>query len=97
MMTFNELKQAIATKNKFELSEQPGMVYQIWEDGEITLQKSGPLLWGRTLHCIVPGDIPLTKELMPIEERLHGYAFIESLEVGMELRKLMQEYINQSL
>ena len=32
------------------------MVYQVWEDGEITLQKGGSLLWQRNLHCIEPGD-----------------------------------------
>lgn len=41
--------------HKPELRNEPGMVYEIWEDGEITLQKSGDLYGQRTLHMIVPG------------------------------------------
>lgn len=30
------------------------MVWQVWSDGEITLQKCGDLLWQRSLHSVVP-------------------------------------------
>ena len=36
------------------LAAQPGHVYQVWGDGEVTMQKSGPLLWQRTLHQMEP-------------------------------------------
>lgn len=58
MRTEAEIK-AIADQvnalNNDDAPKQEGMVYQVWEDGEITLQKSGSLLWRRSLHCIVPG------------------------------------------
>jgi hypothetical protein len=40
--------------DNIEYARLIGSVYQIWSDGEITLQKSGELLWQRTLHCITP-------------------------------------------
>jgi hypothetical protein len=63
------------------LAKQPGMVYQVWEDGEITLQKSGTLLWQRTLHSIVPGlHVKVPPTLMPEQSgkahEMHGYAFV---------------------
>lgn len=79
-MTTEELRLFIAARNNPELAKPPGMVYQIWEDGEITLQKSGYLLWQRSLHSIqYPPKGPykqFTKEIMPIQEEKHGYAFI---------------------
>jgi hypothetical protein len=35
--------------------KQDHMVYQVWNDGEVTLQKGGDLLWKRTLHSDAPG------------------------------------------
>jgi hypothetical protein len=32
------------------------MVYSVWEDGEITLEKGGDLFGRRTLHCISMGN-----------------------------------------
>jgi len=46
-MTIQEL---IDLHNHPEMAEQAGMVYQVYEDGEITLQKSGDLLGQRNLH-----------------------------------------------
>ena len=33
-----------------ELENRAGMLAQLWDDGELTLQKSGDLLWQRTVH-----------------------------------------------
>lgn len=46
------LQELINFHSHPEMAYQTGMVYQVWEDGEITLQKSGDLLWERSLHCI---------------------------------------------
>lgn len=54
-MTSAELQILIQQHNAPDLAEQDGMVYQVWHDGEITLQKSGALLWSRNLHTIYPG------------------------------------------
>jgi hypothetical protein len=73
-----------------QYSKEPGMVYQVWEDGEITLQKSGELLWQRSLHCIVPA---LTKYYaglkFPCEYGEHSFAFVRNKEEAEEIRALI--------
>lgn len=65
-----------------ELAAKSGMVYQIWQDGEITLQKSGELLWKRNLHCLWPGTtfkddrFNLKKEEFPKTYNDFGYVFV---------------------
>jgi len=91
-MTNIEVAEELRKAHKPELAKQPGMVWQIWEDGELTLQKSGELLWQRNLHCIECGlakSLPI--ELMPVKETKHGYAFIDSEETGKRLRALIAQ------
>jgi len=74
-----------------DLDKQPGMVCQIWEDGEITLQKSGELMHRRSLHCIRPGkSISVALELMPVQMYNHGCAFIESIEKAEKIADLLK-------
>ena len=54
--TAEKLRALITAANQPELAEQDGMVYQVWNDGEVTLQKSGYLLWSRNLHLVMKGD-----------------------------------------
>ena len=54
-MTSVELQSLITQHSKPELAQRVGHVYQVWQDGEVTLQKSGDLLWRRNLHMIWPG------------------------------------------
>jgi hypothetical protein len=75
--------------NNDEAAKKPGMVYQVWEDGEITLQKSGELLWQRNLHCIVPGlRLPKDKPELTFPHKLngHSYAFVNSEEDAQKIR-----------
>lgn len=60
-----------------ELAKRRGHVYQIWEDGEITWQKSGDLLWERTLHPIVSGIFGLSLP-MPVRFHSHSFAFVST-------------------
>ncbi len=53
-MTLEELSQQVSTLNRPEQKDEP-MVYQVWYDGEITLQKGGSLLWQRNLHMLTLG------------------------------------------
>ena len=46
-----------------ECQAQP-MVWEVWEDGEITLTKGGELYGCRNLHCIWPGDPTRAKDPM---------------------------------
>lgn len=55
--------------NRPELKAEQGMVYEIWEDGEITLTKSGDLYGQRNLHCIVPG---MNGICVPLPEKRHN-------------------------
>jgi hypothetical protein len=50
-----ELLAELNTLHKPELRKREGMVYEIWQDGEITLTKSGSIYGQRNLHMIVPG------------------------------------------
>lgn len=54
-MNVSRLQALISKHSDDKLSEMVGHVYQVWQDGEITLQKCGELLWQRNLHMIVPG------------------------------------------
>lgn len=93
---YEGVKLAIAEHNNPELAKEPGMVYQVWEDGEITLQKSGELLGQRSLHCITPGvgfEVPL--DLFPNMARSHAniYTTSEGAEaVRLEILKVKLEY-----
>lgn len=60
-----------------ELAKRPGHVYQIWEDGEITSQKGGDLLWERTLHSLVSGIFGLSLP-MPVQFHSHSFAFVSA-------------------
>lgn len=80
-----EFRELLAKWHKPELATLKGMVYQVWEDGEVTLQKSGPLLWQRNLHCIQMGDTErmIDPEAFPLHlcspgtKYRHGYIFTD--------------------
>lgn len=66
-----------------------GHVYQIWQDGEITLQKCGELLWQRNLHRMEqPCYNGLRADQMPARIGSNGYAFV-TREDAYRLRDLM--------
>jgi len=72
------LQELINYHSHPEMAEQTGSVYQVWDDGEITLQKSGELLWQRTLHCIKWGLDYTDKECKwPSSYNGHGYIFTD--------------------
>ena len=78
-----------------ELAEvECGHVHQIWQDGEITMQKCGELLWHRSLHRVV-GGIDGLKLKMPCEHGVHAYAFVTSddaYEIGRQIVNLLDRY-----
>ena len=73
------------------LDKQEGYVCQIWEDGEVTLQKSGDLMHKRNLHMIGMGHPTLAApiEQMPVQMYGHGCAFVQTVEQAHELAKLL--------
>jgi hypothetical protein len=74
-----DIMDLIAKHSKPHLAAEPGMVKQVWEDGEVTLQKSGDLLWQRSLHMIEAGfSTKLDIDLFPHKtSNGHGYIFTD--------------------
>jgi len=68
------------------------MVYMVWEDGEVTLQKGGDLLWQRILHSIIPPH-PDTKpwpiDLFPGQKYGHGFVIARDHEEAAQLARLI--------
>lgn len=72
------------------LSKQVGHVFQIWDDGEITMQKSGDLLWQRSLHTMKP-DIGKVFELdFPHKRGVHSFAYVTN-ENAIVIREEMKK------
>jgi hypothetical protein len=91
MDKFKNWIEEVSKCNNRQLAKEHGHVYQIWEDGEITLQKSGDLLWMRGLHTIQCGlGFAVDSKLMPEKTRDHGYAFVTE-EDAERLRNLLLE------
>ena len=82
MITTNDLRAFVLERHKPE-AQKPGLVWQIWEDGELTL---------RIAPAIVAG-IPL--DVMPVLGSNHSFAFIENEQVGKEIREKMLEWARQ--
>ena len=77
-MTKVDLISLIAELHNPELAMQEGHVTQIWNDGEITTQKGGDLLWVRSLHIMEVGLLPprLEGTDMPLLYNGFGHAFV---------------------
>ncbi len=74
-----------------EHSQKPGMVYQVWQDGEITLQKSGDLLWQRNLHMIAPPPAHFVSGLkFPETSGSNSFAFVGTKEEAERVRSLVE-------
>ena len=89
----NELKEAIWLSHNPNqwLSKYGSMVYQVWEDGEVTLQKSGSLFNLRTLHLISSGrpDKALPDDIMPVRDGKHAYCFCAGKDDADYIQKLI--------
>lgn len=91
-MDIQQLRELIARTNEAGEADaaSEGMVYQVWEDGSVTLQKSGSLLWKRGLHCIERGiPVGVEVEYFPPKnvENGHAYAFCHTKDDADEVRK----------
>ena len=88
-MTDLELTALILKHYHPEMAEVPGMVYQVWEDGEITLTKSGDLLGQRSLHCINQGyDYQIPLSCFPGDNNGYDHASIYTDREGAETVRL---------
>ena len=84
---FSELAAYVRGVHDHNLPDQEGMVYMVWQDFEITLQRSGDLLWKRGLHTIRPG-IPDINYIMPETNGKDSFACVPENTI---------EYIKQAL
>jgi hypothetical protein len=92
-MNFQELIEA---HNKPELAKVDcEMVWQVWGDGEVTLQKCGSLLWMRTLHLIYPALSAEPIATLPETYKEHTFMFTD--EAGCKaIRAYFEATLNNS-
>jgi hypothetical protein len=83
-----ELRALVASAHSLaHLAENS--VCQVWDDGEITSQKGGELLWNRTLHSIYPALGFVTDVEFPCaHDSGHRYAVVTHDE-ALRVRSLM--------
>jgi len=68
------------------------MVYEVWQDGEITLTKGGDLWRKRSLHMLVAGVNPayaLPADQMPIKIGVNGSIIVESYDKALEAHRIV--------
>lgn len=74
-------------------AKNDGMVYQVFEDGEITLQKGGSLLWQRNLHCISMGNskksLPARALVNHMTSAAHSYIFARDHTTALIAQRLI--------
>ena len=73
--------------------KKPGMVYQVWQDGEITSQKCGELWKQRNLHQTYPPVQDRHYDLVfPHESGCTGntFAFMANIEDALTIRNLVK-------
>jgi hypothetical protein len=55
-------------------SRNAGMIYTVFNDGEVCCQKAGSLLWQRSLHCFRNGGEKVSEDGFP--GRMNGFAYV---------------------
>jgi hypothetical protein len=94
IQNYEDFAELARSLHRPELAKQKGQVYQIWEDGEITVQKSGDHLWQNAMQQIVEG-LPGLSLPMPITLHAHRYAFVsatDAVELGRAVVRICLPY-----
>lgn len=70
---------------------QEAMVYEVWEDGEITLTKGGAIYGQRTLHLMASGDkwMALPWDSLPLKNTKHSRIAVKTHQIAMTARALI--------
>jgi len=74
------------------------MVYEVWQDGEVTLTKGNTLWRQRSLHCIrigVPPNLAMPVDRMPIQMNGHGSIIVRDNAVAILAANLVAEYATE--
>jgi hypothetical protein len=77
--------EILESVHKPEEITKSGMVYEVWEDGEITLQKCGDLYGQRSLHQVIEAAIPS-------RDREHKSAAVATDKVAFETRQRILDW-----
>jgi hypothetical protein len=90
-MTHDEIKAFLASKDKSP-KDIPGMAWEVWEDGEITLTKcsNGELYGQRNLHQMSgPTEFKLPLDLFPHPGNTHASVICDNEADCKEIRSLI--------
>jgi hypothetical protein len=91
-MTLTERIAAFIALHNPEARQQH-MVYSVWEDGEITIEKGGAIFGQRSLHCVsfVTAKNPLPVDSMPVKnyDNSHGRIFCDTKEIAEKAHALV--------
>ena len=91
-MTINAFVAAVTAAHVPGLELEPGMVCQLWEDGEVTLTKGGELFGYRKLHMLNhPHTTACEPNDMPVKRGGHGYALIRTAEEARAIACLLDQ------
>ena len=74
--------------------EHGGMVYTVFSDGEVSLQKAGSLLWQRSLHLIIPGHptAKLPADWFPNTINGHPFVFCSEHKQALDLYQMISRH-----
>jgi len=92
-ITSFDIENLVKSYNDPKLTDQP-LVYQIWNDGEITIQKGGPLLWIQTLQSMYPELTIKNKLNLVYKKHENSYAFVTIIQAE-EIRSITIKYNEQ--
>lgn len=90
LLTEEEIIRCVTALHAPEAREQ-AMVYEVWEDGEITLTKGGDLYGQRKLHLDAYGDsgLALPWDSLPLKNSSHSRIMAKNREDAEKARGLI--------
>lgn len=70
------------------------MVYTVFSDGEVSLQKAGSLLWKRNLHMVMPGHptAKLPADWFPYRFNDYPFVFCAGHKQALDLWSLINKH-----
>lgn len=73
-----KLQEMLDAASNDALAKEEGHVYQVWNDGEVTSQKAGELLWQRSLHSMESGleGVNITGLVWPHSQQYKNASYI---------------------
>jgi hypothetical protein len=86
----NRIQEMVAKAHNPALADRdPGLVFLIFDDGELSLTKCGPLLWQRSVHLVEHG-LGVSFGIFPVSYGEHTCAFVTE-EDGKKIREQMRK------